>query len=435
MIMLGFYFGLLAINLVLCFLLLKNDIRSYNPAAIMWFVIVSSFLIPSIADPFAGLVAAHPFSVSYYLDISTLIEAQLFVFLFLAVFYFVYFVRNMTNKRLVGIYAAHYKAQLWGGSASGLTAYSLFLMLALLGFYEAYSKYGSSIFSSFSFTQRREGLSAISGFVLSYNLLVSAGVLFWLVMRKKFLSSALYLVMYLFIYFVMGGSRQPLIVLLLPFVFYFFSSKKMGFVYAIVLSLSFSLISKVLEFVIYVRNTSGLSARIDTLLEFPSFLFSVGERLGSREEDLRFAFYYFVKKFDGLEGFGDFTYFMRVMFFWLPSSLDGLALKPADFEYTMFAHYMPGFEGTMHPTLFGSLYADSGWIVIPWIVFFVFLLLITGPVLRCFRGIPYFSVWALFSYTYMMMARGAIYGPFVVLVFGLVFAVLVQKFSKTLVQR
>lgn len=433
--MLAIYYGVLAINLALCFLLLKSDIRSYNPAAVMWFVIVSSFLIPGLADPFVGVVAAHPLSVSYYLDVATLVEAQLFVFLLLAIFCFVYLVRSLTDKRLVAICSTHYKAQLEGGGSSGLTAYSLFLMLALLGFYEAYSKYGSGIFTSFSFTQRREGLSVISGFVLSYNLLVSAGVLFWLVMRKKFLFSTLYLALYLFIYFVMGGSRQPLIVLLLPFVFYFFSSKRLGFVYAVVLSLSFSLVSKVLEFVIHVRNTSGLSARIDTLLEFPSFLFSVGERLGSREEDLRFAFYYFVKNFNSLNGFGDFTYFMRIMFFWLPSSLDGLDLKPPDFEYTMFAHYMPGFEGTMHPTIFGSLYADSGWLVMPWVVFFVSILLVTGPVLRCFRGIPYFSVWALFSYTYMMMARGAIYGPFVVLIFGLVFAALVQKFSKTLVQR
>ncbi|UZE07939.1 hypothetical protein [Pseudomonas corrugata] len=428
--MLIIYFCLLSLNLVLCFALLRLDTKIYSPAAILWFVLASSFLIPSIADPFVGTVAAHPLSVVYDLDIFTLVEAQSYVLLFLSIFIFVYIVRKTAFRSLCELYSTYYGKQLTNSTDSGLLCYTFFLMLAFFGFYEAYNKFGNDMFSSFSFIERREGLSVFSGFLLSYNLLVSAGILFWLVMNRKIFASTMFLMAYLVIYLVLGGSRQPLIVLFLPFVFYFFYSRKFGYFYMVFLSLFFSVISKVLEFVIYVRNISGFNSRLDALLEFPSFLFSMGHRLGSREEDLRYGYYYFVKNFKDLDGFGEFSYFQRVLFFWLPSSLDGLELKPSDFEYKMFSHYMPGYEGTMHPTLFGTIYSDSGWMVLPWMVFFVFLLLVTSPVLKCYRGIPYFSVWALFGYAYMMMARGAIYGPFVVLVFGLIFAALVQKISR-----
>lgn len=432
MIMLAIYYSLLAVNICACFLLLRSDLKEYCPAAVLWFVIASSFLLPGIGDPFVGRVAAHPLSIVYDLDIGTLLESQIFIAVILFIFNLVYCLRRVLVGRRFSTSKIYYEKQLFESKSSGLFFYLLFLLIALYGFYEAYEKYGVGMFSSFTFTERREGLSAISGFLLSYNLLVCAGVVFWLVFNKRFLLSVLFVGVYLFIYFVMGGSRQPIIVLLLPFVFYFVFFRRHGFLYAVLLSASFGLVSKLLEFVIYIRNTSGLNARLERLSELPSFLFSFGEKLGSKEEDLRFVFYYYVKNFDGLAGFGDFTYFSRIMFFWLPSSLDWFGWKPEDFEYVMFSHFIPEFVGTMHPTFFGTIYADSGWLILPWLLFFVIMLLLTGPVLRCYRGIPYFSVWGLFAYAYMMIARGAFYGPFVVLVFGLLFAAVVQLFSRSL---
>ncbi|MEQ1546966.1 hypothetical protein, partial [Methyloglobulus sp.] len=152
----------------------------------------------------------------------------------------------------------------------------------------------------------------------------------------------------------------------------------------------------------------------------------------SSESDLRFAYYYFVQNSTSIQGFNEFSYFKRLLFFWLPSFWDFFNIKPDDFEYVMYYEYMLGKVGSMHPTFFGSIYADGGWFIVPWLIYSASLLLLTVPILKLYRGWAFFAIWGLFSYVYMMMARGSLYGPFVILSFGLVFVWLAQNFSSRL---
>jgi len=178
-----------------------------------------------------------------------------------------------------------------------------------------------------------------------------------------------------------------------------------------------------------VRNLSGIDARLEALPGVFNYLVFSQERLGSSEQSLRFAFYYFVQSGMSESGFGVFSYLTRVLFFWMPSFLDPANIKPGDFEYIMFASYMPGYVGTMHPTFFGSLYADGGWFIIPWLIFFVAVYNSTSFFLKKYNGICFFAIWGAYAYLYMMMARGSLYGPFVVLAFGLIFVSIAQRFS------
>ncbi|GEM_PF-5794071 len=418
------YYILLFLNLALLYCFLRLELKRFSPVAVFWFVVISAFLLPALFDPFVGYVKAHPYSVSYELDILTLVESQAFILLFafcIAGVYFCLFRAEQINS---------FSNEL-GGTQKFLSSQGLywifgFLLLSFYSFFEAYRKFGSLVFSEFGFVDRREGLSFVAGFLLSYNLIICAGSLFWMVLVKRYALACVVFFIYMFVYFVMGGSRQPIIILLLPFLFYFLSNARHGFYFAVIATFSFGVFSKILEFFIYLRNLPGLEARLDAVYRFYDFIFFYSERLGSNESDLRFAFYYFVKEFNNISGFGDGVYFMRTLFFWLPSFLDFFHLKPPDFEYVMFSAFMPGFEGTMHPTFFGSLYADYGWFVVPWILGFSLLLIFTNPILRLYKGVGYFAVWGGFAYLYMMMARGAIYGPFVVLFFGLLFVGLSQ---------
>ncbi len=157
-------------------------------------------------------------------------------------------------------------------------------------------------------------------------------------------------------------------------------------------------------------------------------MISVANRDGS-EENVRYAFYYFIQNADNLNGYFTFEYFFRTLLFWLPSSLDIFDIKPQDFEYKMFADYMNGQEGTMHPTIFGSIYADSGWFFLPWVIFLSAIFYFLPIYIRRFNGVVFFCIWSTALFYSFMLARGSIYASIVVLAVAIVFGICVKNIN------
>lgn len=431
--MLVFYYATLLVNIGIVFTLLQSDLKRYSPASIFWFAILAAFLVPAIPDPFVGYVRPHIYSVEYMLDIETLIAVQMFVLVFLLFFSGVYLLTRLAMGKTCAT-EPRFLIQIRSNNPVGLYWLLGFLSLSLYGLIESYKEFGVSLFSDFGFIARRENISALSGFLLSYNLIICGGVFFWLLLQRRMLASCFVLGLYLLLYFVMGGSRQPIVILMLPFLIYFLASSNNRLVYSILLVVFFNFFSRGLEFLLYLRNLPGLDARIAAISNSFDILFSQ-EKIASSESSLRFAFYYFVQNGASAAGFGEFTYLVRTFFFWLPSAIDVFDIKPDDFEYVMFEFYMPGYTGTMHPTFFGSIYADGGWMMLPWAIFFITIYKLTAPILNKYNGACFFAIWGLYAYFYMMLARGAIYGPLVALVFGLVLVGVIQSLSSHLNHR
>lgn len=424
--MLAVFYIFYLINCALVSVFFLMEVRKASPVAVFWFGLLAFFLLPSFFDPYIGVVEGHAFSVTYRLDIFTLIVAHAYVFCVLSSFVILrLFLFRVFGRGRYGL--QRYKVEYYNECQSGERGILAFLALSVFAIYQIFSQYGVGIFSGFGFVDRREGISALSGFLLSYNLIICAGIVYWFYTCGRWLLAASVVFFYLFIYLVLGGSRQPLVVVALPFVFGFLFLSKRPVLFSLLLCLGFGFIAKVLEFLLFLRNLSGWDERLDALGGFFTFLFFSEEKVASAESSLRFAFYYFVKEYSRFSEFGNFEYLSRLAFFWLPSTLDPFGVKPADFEYKMFSAFMPGYDGSMHPVFFGAIFADGGWFFLPWIVFFCFLVLFTYRVLVRLKGACFFAAWTLFAYAYMMMARGAIYGPFVVLVLGLVVLFLIQK--------
>ena len=422
--MIFLYYLVLFANIGICLRLLDSDLSEYSPSAIFWLFLLTALLIPSISDPFIGDIQAHAYSVGYKLDIDTLLESHTFVFLFLSLFSIAKLARPRKHQPLL---ATHFVAQKNSRDSTGLFWLIAFLLASLYGVIEAYLSYGNAILSNFGFTLRRETQSFASVFLSSYNLVICAGIIFWLHHQKRTRLEILAIAIYLLLYLVMGGSRQHLMLIAIPFLLNLISSSKFRLIYAIAIIASFEVTSRSLEFLLYLRNLPGLESRIEELPKFLNYVFSSKEQLGSNEASLRFSFYYFVRSGAEFDGFGEFNYLIRTLFFWLPSFLDPIGIKPIDFEYTMFSEYMPGQIGTLHPTFFGSLYADSKWMIIPWVIFFTAIYNTTKIILRKYTGVCFFSMWGLYAYLYMMMARGSIYGPLVGFVFGIIFINIIKN--------
>ncbi|WP_394242063.1 hypothetical protein [Halopseudomonas laoshanensis] len=424
--MILFFYIFYVVNCAAVLSLFLKEVRRASPIAVLWFGVFAFFLLPSFFDPFVDRAGQHAYSVVYDLSTYTLVKVQLYVFLVLLA----YFLCSQVLFKVFGrgeYDLEYFKAQLNSSDENGKYALFCILLLVSFSFFEVFSKFGMGVFGGFGFVDRRESLSLISGFLLSYNLFICAGFVYWLFSRGKVVAASGVFVFYLLIYLILGGSRQPLIVVILPFVFGFIFLSRHVFAYSVLLCFSYTLIAKALQFMLYLRNLSGWDARLDAFRDFFNILFFSEEAIASNESGLRFAFYYFVQEYEKIQSFGGFSYLLRLAFFWLPSRFDPVGLKPPDFEYEMFAVFMPGYVGTMHPTFFGTLFADAGWFFLPWVLFISVLTLMTYRILPKFNSVLFFPAWALFAYAYMMMARGAIYGPFVVLVLGLCVLYLVQR--------
>tara|TARA_R110001592_G_scaffold308761_1_gene582756 strand:- start:960 stop:2270 length:1311 start_codon:yes stop_codon:yes gene_type:complete len=426
--MLIVYYIILAINISIAFTFLQVELKRLGPASVFWFSVLATFLLPSVFDPLLHQVQAHEYSTSFRLDLFTLVTAQLYVLLFFMTFTLGYLLtlprirhRNINNSPFI--------VQLKTGGSNGLYWLMGFLALSIFAVFESYRAIGFLLFTDFGFVIRRESLSSLSVFLLSYNLIICGGVLFWLVKKKLYIYTSFVLLLYLFLYFVMGGSRQPLVILLLPFVIYYLSVSRYRVFYSLMLVIFFNVFSRLLEFMLYLRNLPGLEARLDAMADIVNLIFNSQEKIASSESSLRFAYYYFIQAGGSAPGFGELSYLVRTLLFWLPSRLDFFAIKPMDFEYTMFEFYMPGYQGTMHPTFFGSVFADSGWFLLPWAIFLILVYRFIIPLLAKFNGVCFFAAWGLSAYFYMMIARGAFYGPFVALVFGLILIYIFQLLS------
>ena len=264
--------------------------------------------------------------------------------------------------------------------------------------------------------------------------MICAGLGCYFFIKKQFFKFSIVSSFYIFLYFVFGGSRQPLIAFILPFIAYYsIGGSKVNYKF-IYLTIFISLFSKfIFDAMIFIRNLPSFNDRLEAL-SAPSELFiSISSREGS-EGNVRYAFYYFIQNASIENGYFGFNYLVRSFLFWLPSSIDFLGIKPKDFEYKMFFDYMNGREGTMHPTFFGSIYADSGWFFLPWVICISVAFYFLPIYIQRFKGVTYFCLWSTCLFYSFMLARGSIYGSIVVIAVGIVFAILINKIKITSVR-
>lgn len=402
-----------AYNLIVCWQLLSKYLTIRSPFFSFWLVVLASFLIPSALDPYLARIDGHPFAVSFNNNIDTLIKAQLIVATSLSLFYFL----NLTlpisavPHHIFSRAPTKNKHILWAGVLLVTTGFALS---------EVIGKFGFTFFVDFSFTDRRESLSFLSQFLLSYNLIAAAGLAFALILAGQRLIATIVAIYYIGIFSLLGGSRQPLIALAIPFFgAYIFNSNNARSRLIFLLAAS-QLILSFLAALLVIRYQTSINDKISLILN-PTELVELATSR-SDESSLRFAFYYFIESARQLEHFGELQYLTRTLFFWIPSFLDIFNIKPEDFEYKMFFHYMRGETGTLHPTFFGSIFADSLflfpiWVALVHFVFVIFTKILLAIESNCFQ----LCLWTVFSTTGIMLARGAIYGPIVISIFSIIF--------------
>lgn len=156
------------------------------------------------------------------------------------------------------------------------------------------------------------------------------------------------------------------------------------------------------------------------------------------EFGLRNAFYHFLQGNNNFNNFGEGLGYIRLLLLPIPSILS-FGLKPQDFAMDMAYAYDPvnAIVGvtSMHPTLYGDSFANFGWYGILTAIFWA-LFVYSGDLLikKQYSSPLFFSLFVSLSYSYTLIARGAVYNgvynTFFTLITHLVLWIIVGLFSR-----
>ncbi|WP_336042446.1 O-antigen polymerase [Acinetobacter dispersus] len=420
-----YFYAFSFFSLLLASALAFWDLKRRSPFFVFWITVIFLVIVPSLLDPINRVINPHVFASTLIIDDQSLILYSFYPFLIILTFLFFYLFFYFISGRKEVVFLKYKNVV----DDKKSFIYLFFLMTAVIGFYIFYQQFGFSILSSLDFTTRREVSSPLAGFLLFYPFMICCGLGVYFFINKYYFRLALVVFLYLFLYFVFGGSRQPLIALILPVIAYYcVGTEKYNYKFLFVTIFASFFGKFIFDALIYLRNLPSFDDRISALLAPNELMISVANRDGS-EENVRYAFYYFIQNADNLNGYFTFEYFFRTLLFWLPSSLDIFDIKPQDFEYKMFADYMNGQEGTMHPTIFGSIYADSGWFFLPWVIFLSAIFYFLPIYIRRFNGVVFYCIWSTALFYSFMLARGSIYASIVVLAVAIVFGICVKNIN------
>ena len=224
--------------------------------------------------------------------------------------------------------------------------------------FTVYRQGGDAIYTA-SLEDLREGPIGTLYLTLFYLQIIIVGLPAYLILVRKNLMLGLgVFLLFAYLQIAFGGSRQVLFIAL--FMIIFLKYQKYRFLSSIAIVFAFYLTFEMLDIALQVaklfRNQPDMYARIALIPDLLSG--SINLSGTSSEEIIVFPMYVLLTR-DLPTHFGEFQYFFRTLLFWLPSFVDFFSVKPADFEYDIFAYIMGGREGTMHATFFGNSYADA----------------------------------------------------------------------------
>lgn len=143
---------------------------------------------------------------------------------------------------------------------------------------------------------------------------------------------------------------------------------------------------------------------------------------GDGELSLRNAFYYFNSINNNFPGFGEGLTYLRILLLPIPTSLSG-GIKPQDFAITMGSAYTNNIANTtysMHPTLYGDVYANFGLLGITTGIFWAFFIFFIDKLMSKQNLTIYLLTSVLFATAFIIVGRGSVYNGFLYAFIGIV---------------
>lgn len=240
----------------------------------------------------------------------------------------------------------------------------------------------------------------------------SGGVVF---IFKKYNKKILFYIsaIIIILYSTITGNRitiLPLLIsIILPFIY---NDKKISFRNIVILSI----LALIAVYLVYGLRLLRLYGGIDELFSSLS-LKSINDLIidmilkGDGELSLRNAFYYFIQSDNQFPNFNEGHTYLRLLFMIIPTSLLG-GLKPPDFAISMGSAWTYDFNNTkfsMHPTLYGDVFANFYWIGILWAIFWAVFNILIEKCTNRKNNVIKSILQVLFGTMFIIIARGSVY--------------------------
>lgn len=411
-------FNMVAITGILQFLLIVNvlffEYNRKSPAIFMWVTLFVIFSIPHL------LYSIGVAPVSYGSDV--LIAAALNVIIFTLLYSITRRLSNSKNQFIVF-------QNLDRNIKLERLFFLVLIVLALSGMYVAYVSSGS-IFES-SWSSRREYAGDNDSFIVRFLGLLkypaASLILIYLLHNEKRLKVFIPILLVL-LYAILTRRRIDILVVLVCFISYFiFKGKRL----TPQLLFKLAIIGCISIYLIYALQIFRYGGSINSFLELYSgrwgtFNERVLEKMfdGEGELGLQQAFYYFIDNNNNYPGFGEGHTYIRMLMVLLPTSVTA-GIKPPDFAITMGSFWNPnaGQGFSMHPTLFGDVFANFNFIGVIMGVFWGAFCNSIDKILNMNRNYLYLPLFVLFSCCLVIIGRGSVYNGF----FALVISYLIIK--------
>lgn len=405
------YTLLVSANIALAIINAKICARNNDPFVTFWIAITIIFFVPSYGDYLGGYIEATPRSQVFLLDPHNAVAAQLIA---------------LTSMLLMTGLTLAFKSdklefRVLDKRRTLLTnhpAFALLMVVLVIGVVlatmEAYRKFGAGLIGDFAWSERRQ-LSRLASLQLHIGAIIFSGLGFvaW-VSGRRLLFGAVFVIL-TGLYFVLGGTRQPILALAVAvFAYWLCSNNRPTRTIVLVCLLSPVLIYAV-EVLVYLRYLRGVQERFDALAAPLELWRTVKELPGGTEADLRFAFYYLLTDGSGIAGLYEANYIRRILFFLIPEGVGLNWLRGENIEQIIAFNYYPGREGNMHATAFGVFYADLGTFYMAWAALLYFIMRAVKEFILRLRGVQRAVMWSVAAFSGMMFARGAIYVPIILL--------------------
>lgn len=274
-----------------------------------------------------------------------------------------------------------------------------------------YTTFGS--FTNFTWIDLFDNRQTIFYIASSYLLTLSAPMAYIAVIRRKY-SLAVFALILVLIVLVLSRVRANAIVMFLPLIVWYLYSvssykKIIGRLFgSLIFGAAFIWIVLLVGALRVFGDFSEPIDFFDILQVTLDLVVSPHSEFG-----LRNAFYFFIENDNNFDGFGMGLGYIRLLLMPIPSSL-AFDLKPIDFASYMSVAYDPENStlgiNSMHPTLYGDLFANFYYLGIFLGVFWAALIkLLDSLCLRQLDNIFAASVFVSIIYALTLVARGSLY--------------------------
>ncbi len=415
-----FFNYLLLFVLVFSFILcIYIEIKYLSPTIIFWIAITGVFLLPHLF-----------YSISLInVNLKTLLEATIFVSAFNYLYFFtkVLIIYSIRKKRFNWIFSnlitnknRRINHLLIWLNVFGLLIWIFGLLIA--GFDPFYARWADTLKIGNIFSQFGNMLIFTSSGILLYNYLTNK--------RRVFI----FAILLSLVGIILLRARILLIALLIPFVILIlYRNNKFNFKFKflwLIIVFTFSIF-----FLQAFRWSGGISDF--NVKKIPSLIStSLKNMTGPHGEfHLITEFYTIIEAKNKTKNFGEGRTYWRLALFWLPSPIIPEPLKfikPRDFAidmYNLIYNKPKNNSGTTHPTFYGDLFANFGWIGIFMAVFWAFVNEFLDKIFVNNQSKLVFLLGNISTF-YVIIARGAIYnGSFNMIIPLFIISILFYKYK------